>query len=89
MSASNDDWFSCHHCGAALPVTATYCRECGASAESGWNDGELDEDGGDDFDYDEYVSREFGQVRYRHPFQWVVWGMLALAVLYFIFAISS
>ena len=48
-------------------MTATFCRHCGASDESGWGEeqrevpdlptGYSEED--DDFDYDEYLSREF------------------------------
>ena len=47
---------------------ASFCRECGASEDSGWDDGETWADGElgpgyheafDDFDYDEYVRREF------------------------------
>jgi len=45
---------------------ARFCRECGASEESGWNEDDgsaADETSGygpdDDFDYDEYIAREF------------------------------
>ena len=62
-----DDHFICPCCGAEVRVGAEFCRECGASDEFGW-----DEDGhwwddelptgyrsDDDFDYDEFVAREF------------------------------
>ncbi len=72
---SDDDWYACPHCGAELATTATFCRECGSSSDSGWSD-ETDDDYGeesyvedgyggdgyeqdDEFDYDEYVRREF------------------------------
>lgn len=57
----NEDYFVCPHCGAEVAWESTVCRECGASEDSGWSDDltasaeELD----DDFDYDEFVQREF------------------------------
>ena len=55
------DYFVCPNCGADVPEDADFCRICGASADSGWEDadwadGEEDED---DFDYDDYLRREF------------------------------
>ena len=38
---------------------ANFCRECGASDDSGWN---VEEEGfadDEDFDYDDYLEREF------------------------------
>ncbi len=68
-----DDYFLCRGCGAELPLSATFCRHCGASDESGWGEGgEGDDDEQDaldlpagyrekdnDFDYDEFVADEF------------------------------
>ena len=60
-----DEDFVCPHCGAKVVAGATFCRQCGASDESGWNtqDGLFGEADGyspdDDFDYDEFISREF------------------------------
>jgi hypothetical protein len=58
------DFFVCPHCGADVPARARFCRHCGASDDSGWNDGEADDglsaaDAEDDFDYDDYLRREF------------------------------
>jgi len=52
-----NDYFICPHCGAEVRAGADVCRECGASDESGW--GEDDHSWDDDFDYDEFISREF------------------------------
>lgn len=59
-SSSSSDYFVCPHCGAELPPDATFCRQCGASEESGWGD-EFDGDVAteDEFDYDDFVAREF------------------------------
>ena len=64
-----DDYFVCPCCGAELPASATFCRHCGASDECGWGEDhqgeELDlpagygEEDDADFDYDEFVAREF------------------------------
>ena len=64
---SKQEYFSCPHCGADVPVGAAACRECGSDEETGWSEdaygeslstseGYADED---DFDYDEFVHREF------------------------------
>lgn len=62
----------CPHCGANLPANASRCRNCGASSEYGWDSVESNIDGlaadyggegydEDDFDYDEFVAREFSE----------------------------
>ncbi len=66
-SRKEPEYFACPHCGAQVRVGAAACRQCGADAESGW--GDHDDDWGaeadagyaddDDFDYDEYLEREF------------------------------
>lgn len=54
----------CPACGADVPETALACPECGSDYETGWNEDAAVYDGLDlpdkDFDYDEYVKREFG-----------------------------
>ena len=59
---SRDD-FRCPHCGARVRARAKFCRECGASEESGWGEeGNEDSTGygeDEDFDYDDYLRREF------------------------------
>lgn len=88
-------FFSCPHCGARVRRDAVSCRECGSDAETGWSGEEpWDADGGyaedDDFDYDEYVGREFpddaGSPPRRTPWQWtvvVIAVLLAIAMLMF------
>ena len=61
MSRENA-YFVCPHCGAEVPASKHFCRECGASDEIGWEaDGPWDGglSSGEDFDYEEYIEREF------------------------------
>jgi RNA polymerase subunit RPABC4/transcription elongation factor Spt4 len=62
------DYFVCPHCGAEVRARAARCPECGSDAETGWSEG-ADKWGADiptgygeddEFDYDEFVRREFG-----------------------------
>ena len=58
-----DDFFSCPHCGEDVRQGAPSCRHCGSSGADGWGDSYWTETDGyadDDFDYDEFVAREFG-----------------------------
>lgn len=60
QSQVDDDYFTCPHCGAELPGSASFCRECGASEDSGWEEEWTDSaESEDDFEYDEYLRREF------------------------------
>ena len=62
--SSASESFDCPCCGAEVAAGASFCRECGASDESGWNEeGEQGFATDDDFDYDEYLDREFSIAR--------------------------
>ena len=55
------------HCGADIYEDATFCRECGASDDSGWDHDTTDamayggysDDEDDQYDYESFVAREF------------------------------
>ena len=47
----------CPNCGEPLPHEALYCRECGASEETGWNEPWTDED--EQREYEDFLRREF------------------------------
>ena len=78
-----EDWIACPICGEETPDGADTCRHCGADLEAGpaedWETeypyGYSDED---DFDYDEFVEREFsdsGDQRTRltrGPWGWLI-----------------
>jgi hypothetical protein len=77
----------CPVCGEDVPPRARACPECGADHNSGWR---LDADGGgldlpdEEFDYDEFVAREFGEgVRPAgiKPIWWVTAIVVLLAML--------
>lgn len=61
------DHFICPCCGARVAAGAKFCRECGASDDSGWGEGSQvwDDDlpagyaEDDEFEYDDFVRREF------------------------------
>lgn len=59
--AMGDEYFDCPHCGEPVNTRATMCRGCGADAECGWAQSDINDSGipDDDFDYDAYLSREF------------------------------
>jgi hypothetical protein len=60
--------FDCPCCGAEVAAGSNFCRECGASDESGWSDdGEEGFATDDDFDYDDYLEREFSIPRQLSP----------------------
>lgn len=86
----DEGYFNCLNCGARVRVGAKFCRECGASDESGWGEDEGSSADGsvtgygpeEDFDYDEFVAREFpdqASSRSRHRLK--RWAMGALVVI--------
>ena len=61
MAGPQNNTFPCPFCGADVREGAKVCRACGASDDCGWNADEDHAHAGpdDDFDYDEFVAREF------------------------------
>jgi len=81
----------CPNCGADVPRKARACPECGADEKTGWsNDAEstgLDLPD-EEFDYDEFVKREFGGSSPRpHNISWLWWvvGVVLLLIFLFLF----
>lgn len=70
---------TCPNCGANVPHNARACPECGADEETGWSEAART-DGLDlpdeNFNYEDFVKREFGGKsavpRGIHWFWWVV-----------------
>jgi hypothetical protein len=60
---------------------AVFCRECGASDDSGWGDfGEEEFATDEDFDYEDFVEREFGTSRPRSHSE-RIWQAATVAIL--------
>jgi predicted nucleic acid-binding Zn ribbon protein len=76
----------CPVCGEAVPAGRKSCPNCGANARSGWSD-ETHGDGLDlptpDFDYQDYVRKEFGRGsrRARPTLFWWIVGVVMVIVI--------
>ena len=82
----------CPVCGEDVPRKSWACPECGADERSGWKDQANIYDGldlpDDEFDYDDFVSREFGHTTPKPAAQGIWWfaGIaLLLALLWGLF----
>lgn len=77
----------CPNCGAEVPPQATACPGCGSDEKTGWSE-EAKTSGLDlpdeNFDYDEFVQREFGgqspKPRGLNWFWWLVAVFLLVAI---------
>lgn len=82
----------CPNCGAEVPRHARACPECGSDERTGWSE-EAAASGLDlpeeNFDYKDFVKREFGTAspvaRGVHWFWWVVAILIVAAFLFFAF----
>lgn len=75
---------TCPNCGAEVPPKARACPECGADEQTGWSEA-ASADGLDlpdeNFDYDDFVKREFGgKSPVPRGIQWY-WWVVALVLL--------
>lgn len=83
-------WFHCPNCGEEVRTDWKACPACGSDEETGWKQdyaGEGDasteglaNDSDDDFDYDEYVAREFPDTFQPKPNPRQFWGWLFLVL---------
>jgi len=79
---------TCPNCGAEVPPDARACPECGSDEQTGWSAG-AKSDGLDlpdeEFDYDDFVKREFGKEGpVSRGVHWVWWIVGVAAVIAFI-----
>lgn len=74
----------CPNCGARVPRQAKACPECGSCEDTGWSES-VGSEGLDlpdeEFDYDEFVSREFGSKKSLPRGLSVFWWIVAVIVL--------
>ena len=77
----------CPNCGADVPRNALACPECGADEKTGWSEA-AKYDGLDlpdeNFDYNEYVEREFGGKPVPQGIPWFWWLIALVLVVVFV-----
>lgn len=76
--------FTCPHCGADVPPKAKSCPECGSDETTGWSE-EANVGGLDlpeeNFDYEQFVAREFGSDKSSPSGLSWFWWVVAVFVL--------
>ena len=74
----------CPVCGEDVPPRSLACPECGADHNSGWKEDADSSDGtdlpGEDFDYDDFVKKEFGASG-KPPGVKLIWWITAIIIL--------
>lgn len=74
----------CPNCGAEISPNAKVCPECGSCEETGWGEKAHADNLGlpdEDFDYDDFVKREFGDKKpVPRGLGWF-WWLVALILL--------
>jgi hypothetical protein len=81
----------CPNCGADVPPNAKSCPDCGSCEETGWSEAaETDhlDLPDDEFNYDEFVKREFGgEKAVPRGVPWFWWAVAAAVLVIFLFLI--
>lgn len=89
------DQFTCPNCGIEISPNARGCRECGAVKGHGeWVELEVYDGTGiddDDFDYEEFIEREFGDGKSAKSGKELFWWVVAVITLiaFFVLAIGG
>ena len=85
----------CPVCGAKVPPLACACPECGADDTTGWNEDRTVYDGldlpDDEFNYDEYLKKEFGDAEKPgwKPNKLLTWlGLIGIVLAVLVFSIA-
>ena len=76
---------NCPVCGEEVPQGALACPECGADERSGWREEAVDglDLPDEDFDYGEFVQKEFGREVKPEGIAWAWWAAAVAALLAF------
>jgi hypothetical protein len=75
---------SCPNCGSDVPSHARACPQCGSDEQTGWADDAAHDSAGlpdDEFDYDDFVKREFGGADPRPRGVSWFWWVVAIVTL--------
>lgn len=79
---------ACPVCGEDVPRSSLACPECGADHNSGWRENADTYDAVDlpdeDFNYDQFVTQEFGSSRKPAAIKTVWWIVVTLLIVAFI-----
>jgi uncharacterized membrane protein YvbJ len=73
---------TCPNCGADVPRRARACPECGSDESTGWSERATAQSldiPDDEFNYDEFVKREFGPS--KKPRRKWLWTVVAIILL--------
>jgi len=75
----------CPVCGEEVPTGALACPECRADERSGWREEVVDglDLPDEEFDYDEFVNKEFGREVKPEGIGWAWWAAAVAALLAF------
>ena len=77
----------CQNCGADVPPKAKACPECGADEQTGWSEAALADGLGlpqENFDYNDFVKREFGsESPGPRGVRWYWWVVAVVVVIVF------
>ena|ERR1044072_6204144 len=80
----------CPNCGADVPPDAKACPECGSDENTGWSEDAHRESLGlpdENFDYEDFVKREFSEEKVKpRGLQWFWWVLAFLLIGFFILA---
>jgi hypothetical protein len=81
----------CANCGADIPPNAKACPECGADEETGWSHATAEglDLPDENFNYEEFVKREFGGEKKSpvpHGIRWFWWVVAVLLLASFLWA---
>jgi len=82
---------TCPNCGAEIPCRARACPACGSDEQTGWSEDARREELGlpdENFDYEDFVQREFGgknPVPRGQRWHWWLVAVLLLAAIVWMF----
>ena len=84
-------YFRCPHCGGDVPYRRTACPHCGSSESDGWKDHDGEEGflNEEEFDYEDFVAREFEEESIVSPGlkTWQVYILLMVLISFGLLAL--